>query len=619
MAHSVAGKQRIAEKQHLLEHMFDTLEDGLIILDGTGIIEMANASAQTVLGCTERELVGKCLSSFYAQDQYEENEPSIMNRLLACGEAQRCEMKLRSKNNKVFTCSIHATLIKDRSGTILGGLCRICDAADNSLMAQSLQEAEEKYRIVADFTCDWETWVDPLGNLNYISPSCKKITGYSAEEFLSDADLLKKIILPEEIEEVKARHQKALKGKKDLNLQYRIRRRDGRIRWIECTSQPVMIEGRYRGHRASNRDITDRKEAENSLRQSEERCRNLTETATDAIITADSERRIVGWNKGAEKIYGFKAGEALGRDCSRMTPARFRARLNELFSQLLKKGAPFSSNAPVEGIGLRKDGSEFIAEQTYSAQWIGTEAYVIIIVRDITQRKELEKRLYESEELLRLSFENAPFGIAIFDPGGALMRANSAFQQCLGRTLQELQQQGLDHFLHYEDRTKSIGCFAAEPQRLREHLAVENRYFTGSGTIIYISQHMQGVFGPDGDLRFIVMLIQDITDTKRFNLFNVNIIKNIKGLYLQLQELAETLPDSRQLPDAKSLSDYALSPTETRIAAMIYHGYTNEKIARQLCISVNTVKHHITSIYATLNVGNRLEFISTIRENRIVI
>ncbi len=613
MAKSVAGKQQ------LLENIFDTLEDGLIILDGTGIIEKANASAQKVLGYTERELVGKCLSSFYAQDHYEENEPSIMSRLLACGDAQRCEAKLRSKDHNVFTASMQASLIKDRSGSILGGLCRICDVTAGNLMAQSLQAAEEKYRIVADFTCDWETWVDPLGNLNYISPSCKKITGYSAEEFLSNANLLKEIILPEEIEAVKARYQKALKGKKELTLQFRIRRRDGGIRWIELTSQPVMIEGRYRGHRASNRDITDRKEAENSLRQSEERYRRLTETAPDAIITADSKRRIVAWNCGAEKIYGFKAEEVLGRDCSRMIPERFRARHNEMFSLLLEKGVAVSSSAAMEGIGLRKDGSEFIAEQTCNTQWVGTEAYFTVIVRDITQRKEIEKRLYESEELFRLSFENAPVGIAIFDRSGALMRANSAFQQCLNRTLQELQEQGLDHFLHYEDRDKSIRGFAADPQRLREHMVVESRYFMGSGTVMYTNQHIQGVFGPDGDLRFIVVLIEDITDTKRFNLFNVNIIKNIKGLYLQLQELSETLPDGQQLADSKSLCDYALSPTETRVAAMIYHGYTNEKIARQLCISVNTVKHHITNIYATLKVGNRLEFISTIRDKRIVI
>jgi PAS domain S-box-containing protein len=619
MAHSVAGKQQISKKQQLLEHVFDSLEDGLIIFDGAGIIEQANAAAQKVLGSTEQELVGKSLSSLYATDQDKEQGPSLLNRLLACGEAQRCEAALRSKDQRVFTASLQASLIKDRSGGILGGLCRICDSAADSLAALSRQAAEEKYRIVADFTCDWETWVDPLGTLNYISPSCKKTTGYTAEEFLSNANLLDDIILPEDIKAVQARHKKALKGKKELTLQFRIRRRDGGIRWIEHNSQPVMIEGRYRGHRASNRDITDRKEAEHALRQSEERCRRLIETASDAIITADSKRRIVAWNCGAETIYGFTAAEALGRDLNRMIPERFRERHNDMFSLLLEKAGAVSSSAAMEGIGLRKDGSEFIAEQTCTTQWVGTEAYFTIIVRDITQRKDIEKKLYESEELLRLSFENAPVGIAIFDRSGALMRANSAFQQCLDRTLQELREQGLDHFLHYEDLDKSIKGFAAHPQRLREHSIVESRYFMGSGTIMYTNQHIQGVFSPGGDLLFIVMFIEDITDTKRFNLYNGNIIKNIKGLYLQLQELSEALPDGQQLADSKVLSDYDLSPTETRVAAMIYHGYTNEKIAKQLCISVNTVKHHITSIYGALKVGNRLEFMSTIRDNRIVI
>ncbi len=121
------------------------------------------------------------------------------------------------------------------------------------------RQAELKYRTVADFTYDWEYWQSPDGNFSYISPSCERITGYRAEEFMNNPRLLEQIILPENRNIWLNHQQEALEEPKQRDIQFRIRRKDGEIRWIEHACQGVIDDrGEFLGLRVSNRDITKR-------------------------------------------------------------------------------------------------------------------------------------------------------------------------------------------------------------------------------------------------------------------------------------------------------------------------------------------------------------------------
>lgn len=132
---------------------------------------------------------------------------------------------------------------------------------------EALHEAELRYRTVADFTYDWVYWQAPDGTLLYVSPSCARITGYSAEEFLADPSLLNHLVLPQD-RAAWAEHRRAADEGVPCETQFRIRTRDGGTFWIEHVCQPVTDErGTFLGHRASNRDITQRKQVEEELRK----------------------------------------------------------------------------------------------------------------------------------------------------------------------------------------------------------------------------------------------------------------------------------------------------------------------------------------------------------------
>jgi two-component system, sensor histidine kinase and response regulator len=146
----------------------------------------------------------------------------------------------------------------------------------------ALHEAELKYRTVADFTFDWETWIDATGRCAYCSPSCERMTGHAAREFIAHPELFADIIHPDDQPQVHAHFSTYTEARPAEILCYRIRHAEGHIVWLEHACQPVFDEqAGYIGRRASNRDITARKQAEEAL----EHARDAAEAANRAKST----------------------------------------------------------------------------------------------------------------------------------------------------------------------------------------------------------------------------------------------------------------------------------------------------------------------------------------------
>jgi len=133
----------------------------------------------------------------------------------------------------------------------------------------ALQESEERYRTVADFTYDWEYWLTPDGQFIYISPSCERITGYSPEEFVNDPGLFEKIIHPDDHSTVINHLGEEKSLEKSVSIDFRIITRRGEERWISHVCQAVYgADETYLGRRASNRDISKRKQMQEELLKS---------------------------------------------------------------------------------------------------------------------------------------------------------------------------------------------------------------------------------------------------------------------------------------------------------------------------------------------------------------
>jgi len=173
------------------------------------------------------------------------------------------------------TLNGHWYSIRDRAiewfdGTIVH-LQIAFDISDRKEAETALQTSEEKYRTVADFTYDWEYWINEDGKFNYISPSFTRITGYEVEEFLDEPPAaLAKIVHPESRTSFETHLVDELYSKKVYHLEFGILCKTGDERWISHYCQPVYSsDGKFLGRRASNRDITERQMAQRALKLNE--------------------------------------------------------------------------------------------------------------------------------------------------------------------------------------------------------------------------------------------------------------------------------------------------------------------------------------------------------------
>jgi PAS domain S-box-containing protein len=170
----------------------------------------------------------------------------------------------------ILTRPIHPLVLRQRIKMLIASR-RTGEAMKRyQVTLQELRTEEEKLRLIADFTYDWEYWIGPDGKILYNSPACERITGISTERFLKEPELLIQLIHPDDVERVAAHYSEEKASDSSLAIEFRINSETRGEVWIEHACQPVFGDDkRPLGRRVSNRESTDRKATEQALLRSE--------------------------------------------------------------------------------------------------------------------------------------------------------------------------------------------------------------------------------------------------------------------------------------------------------------------------------------------------------------
>ena len=265
--------------------------------------------------------------------------------------------------------------------------------------------AEARYKTVADYTYDWEYWVSPNETMMYMSPSAERITGYTNQEFIKNPSLRWEIIVPEDRRIWDKHYEEERTNPKPYEIQFRIRKKNGQVCWIEHACQPITnLSGEFEGLRVGNRDITLRKEAEQALQESQEKYRVLYENAPAAYFSVSAkDGTILQCNTTAANLLGYEKEELL-----KMKVFDLYADEGMGLQEAKKVFSRFQQGEMVHGVELqmkKKDGSPlWVRLDVDPVRDIhGNVVESRSVVVDITERKRAEDEVFHARaELMRV-------------------------------------------------------------------------------------------------------------------------------------------------------------------------------------------------------------------------
>ncbi len=333
---------------------------------------------------------------------------------------------------------------------LLGGIGNALGLSlQNLSQGESLRQSEEKFRDLVENTSDvlWE--MDESGVYTYCSPNVDSILGYEPEELIGKTPF--DFMPPEEAKRVGDLFGTIAAGRKPFSLlAHQTRYKDGRLGVMECSGRPVFDEhGRWAGYRGVDRDITDRKRAEEALRGSEARFRALVESAFEGIVISENGK-ILEANEPFARMFGYELPEVIGMSASDATTPES--------AELIMKNIQSGFEKPYEIAGVKKDGTIFNIEVVgKNCLYQGRDARVTAF-RDITEIKRAEEALKESEAQFRTLADTVAAATFIFQET-KMCYVNPAAEAVTGYTQDELLAMDFWDIIHsdFQDLVKERG------------------------------------------------------------------------------------------------------------------------------------------------------------------
>ena len=253
-----------------------------------------------------------------------------------------------------------------------------------------LAESEARYRTVADFTYDWEFWISPQGRFLYASPSVERISGRQVGPDVSAEEFLRQIVHPDDLQRRLDHLQEELAGSGPGDMEFRILRPDGEVRCVHHVCRPIYdAEGSFLGTRGSNRDITERKQAEEALQESQKRLALIGDSIADGVYAIDPDWRFTHVNDEALRHMRKTREEILGRTLFDVYPDARGSVIETEFSRAMKSGEPghFENHS-------------LITEKTLEVHAYPGIDNLTILFRDVTERKQAEKEIHLQNSIL---------------------------------------------------------------------------------------------------------------------------------------------------------------------------------------------------------------------------
>jgi PAS domain S-box-containing protein len=440
----------------------------------------------------------------------------------------------------------------------------ISDITERKQTEEALKNSEERFRRLAENARDIIFRYRQLPSLgfDYISPAVLRISGYTPEELYADPLLIFKVVHPDSrslLEEITSRPQDYL----EKPVVFRWVRKDGEIIWTEQRSVPIYDkDGKIIANEGIIRDITERKHAEEQLRESEENLQTYLDNAPEGVCLYDLQGVFLYGNKMAEEILGYRKEELIGESFLSLNilPAKYLAKAGEL----LAINATGRVTGPDEFLLTKKDGNHTWVEISTTPIKQRDKTLIISFVRDINERKQADEALKASEESYRNSIDTSPMGVKVVNRDEGIIYANRAMLDIYGySSIEELRNNPI------EERYT--------PESYAEYLVRSEKFRSGEVTSL---GYELSIRRKDGAIRHLQAFCKEIIwgGKKQFQLLYIDITERKKAedemreSRARFRELARLLPLGIWETDANGTLTY------TNEEAMRAYGYSRQDI-----------------------------------------
>jgi PAS domain S-box-containing protein len=486
--------------------------------------------------------------------------------------------------------------------------------AERKRAEEELRESEGRFREVLEHSQDalYKRNLE-TGQYEYVSPAIARITGYTPDEVMAmSPDEIDALIHPEDIERINDLRRNMLETTQSHEIvspaEYRVKCKDGSYRWISDHYALLRDpEGRPSFSVASVRDITERKRAEERLRRRVEELAALQATVLDIAAPHDLPTLLQTIVERAAMLLDASSGGMYLCD-----PDQEQVRCvvsynttHDYTGTVLKYGEGSAGTVAQTGKPLIIDDYRIWAgraavydeERPFTAVlsapmiWKGQVTGVIHVLGDvesrrftqadlglltlfanhaaiavenarlyeeaqqeIAERKRAEEELRESEERFRTLFESAPIGISMVNAEGKPLQANRAFQEMFGLTEDELRRMVFWDSTHPDDVEDSLRQFCALLEGESDYLHTEKRYHAKDGHLIWAQVAASTVRDANGQLQYIIAMVEDITERKRAEEMKDNLIRDVSHeLKTPLAKMQMSVEQLMEMVEAPSI------------------------------------------------------------------
>ena len=410
-----------------LQSLLNALTESAMLVDLEGGILTINEIGAQRLGKSVSEMIGTKLIDHFPHDL-------VAYRKGWGEEVVRTGKPVRFQDERAGRFyDTHDYPVFDRQGKVRAIAIYSRDITETLEVVQGLLESSENFRSLAENANDGILIASGEGVHVYANRRMSEITGYTIDEFIGTG--IRDLVHPDEAEDIVRKFRKRIRGEK-LQKQYdaRIIRKDGTTIPVEVTASKTMWKGEP-STLVIMRDITGRSQMERDLRRSEERFRALFEGALDSIFILDPETgRILDANPAASELLLLEYEDLVDRHYLELLPADWKGTVREAYESLFEEEERIVA---VEAGMMRSDASEVPVEVLGQLIQIDGVPVIHALVRDITDRKRMDKELRDSEEQFRTLAEASLTGIFVFQDG-KFRYANPALGRIFGYEVNEL-------------------------------------------------------------------------------------------------------------------------------------------------------------------------------------